>query len=128
MKSRGTNLIFGGILVGLVSIIVGLTSFIVSNSLGQVGENTKTINNTTEILRIVVAVTGCTIEDTPESCRKKLADNSTAEGARRITEVDCITRRALAGLPAPNSSGTCASQTPPEVYPGTMKKQPTRTP
>ena len=111
MTESRTKLVLGGAIVALMAMVIGLLSFIVSEKLTQVDRNS-------EVLRIVVAVTGCTTKDTPESCRQRLTDGSTAEGARRTAEVDCLTRRALAGLPAPIPPTTCVKQTDRSVYPG----------
>lgn len=36
-----------------------------------------------------------------------------------FAQLDCLNRRALAGLPAPDpTKGQCSAQTPPNVYPG----------
>lgn len=43
---------------------------------------------------------------------------SVSEGRRRTVEVDCLVRRALARLPAPNPDIPCVDQTPKSVYPG----------
>jgi hypothetical protein len=118
VNASHTKLVLGGVIVALISLIVGLVSFIVTERFSQVDRNTESLERITEVLRIVVAVTGCTTEDTAEQCRQRLRDGSTAEGARRTAEVDCLTRRALAGLPAPIPPTTCVDQTPPSIYPG----------
>lgn len=116
--------IIGGFLVLLVSILVGLASFVVTDRFSQIGENEKQIDNAAASLRVILAVTGCTVEDTSPECLGRIQAASTAEGDRRIAEVDCVTRRAVAGLPAPIPPGTCISQTPPEVYPGITRPPP----
>ncbi|MCA1571946.1 MAG: hypothetical protein LC798_16870 [Chloroflexi bacterium] len=118
MTPRRAWVVMGGVIVALVCLVVGLVSYILAERFGQVGDNTARIDSTEEILRIVVAITGCTTEDTPEQCRQRMGASNTAEGARRIAEVDCVTRRALAGLPAANPPMTCIEQTDPSIYPG----------
>lgn len=54
-----------------------------------------------DLLNIVLAITGCTVDDTPEACAQRVGTASQEEGNRRILEVDCRIRRALAGQPAP---------------------------
>lgn len=56
------------------------------------------------LLRIVLAITGCTVDDTPEACAQRVGTASQAEGNRRIVEVDCRIRRALAGQPPPEGN------------------------
>lgn len=71
-----------------------------------------------QIGAVILAVTGCTVEDTPEQCRERVRSSSVAEGARRIAEVDCADRRREAGMSAPIPPDSCVSQTPESVYPG----------
>ena len=66
----------------------------------------------------ILSISGCNTLDTPEMCAQRQAQRGLDEGIARIREVDCITRRSLAGLPAPIPPTPCTAQTPPEVYPG----------
>lgn len=59
------------------------------------------------LLRIMLAVTGCTTDDTPQECQKRQTDRAAEEGTRRIVEVDCRIRLALAGLPSPPPDRPC---------------------
>lgn len=70
------------------------------------------------LLEIILADTGCLVDDTPAQCSQRVRDANRAEGARRIIEVDCAARRLAAGLPAPIPPDSCPEQTPSEVYPG----------
>jgi hypothetical protein len=59
------------------------------------------------LLRVVLAVSGCTTEDTPEACQQRQVDRAAAEGVQRIADVDCRFRRALARLPPPPPTEPC---------------------
>ncbi len=71
-----------------------------------------------QLLKIVVAVSGCTVHDAPADCVQRQRDEAAAEGRLRTAEVDCLTRRAIAGLATTDPARTCQAQTPPNVYPG----------
>ncbi len=58
----------------------------------QSKENETLIRDVRDIGRIVVAVTGCTPEDTQEKCQDKLKAKSIEEGNRRVAAVHCIVR------------------------------------
>ena len=64
-------------------------------------EGTEQSKRNEDLLNIVLAITGCTVDDTPEACAQRVGTASQEEGNRRILEVDCRIRRALAGQPAP---------------------------
>jgi hypothetical protein len=99
------------LLVCLNAITAAGVAWTAVDSLKQARTNGQT-------LAVLRSVTGCTAVDTPEQCHQRLRDSTTAEGARRTAEVDCLTRRALAGLPAPIPPTTCIDQTPRNIYPG----------
>ena len=80
----------------LISLVVGVVSFGGYQVIVQ--SRTSTHYNGT-ILKILLSVSGCTTNDTPEVCRQRQADRSTAEGLARIADVDCRLRLALAGKP-----------------------------
>ena len=98
---------------GAVGAVIGLLFglYIIADGRDQAKTNGHT-------LEIILAVTGCTLDDTPEECRDRIRAAGQAEGDRRIIEVDCAARRLAAGLPAPIPPDSCPAQTPPEVYPG----------
>lgn len=60
-----------------------------------------------DLMRIVVAYTGCSTTDTPEACSQKQNDRSSEEGRLRIAAVDCLVRRALDGQPPPAPGEPC---------------------
>ncbi|HUR18882.1 MAG TPA: hypothetical protein VMZ51_08115 [Acidimicrobiales bacterium] len=68
-------------------------------------------------LQVVLADTGCDVTDTVDMCAERVRAKTLAEGARRIAEVDCLTRRALAGMAAPDPTKSCLPQTPADIYP-----------
>lgn len=81
-------------------------------------DSKQAAEHNTRIGAVILAVTGCTIEDTPAECSARVRSGSQAEGARRVAEVDCAARRLAAGLPALDPRRSCAEQTPVDVYPG----------
>jgi hypothetical protein len=98
-------------LAGIAAMILVLGLFAIIDGRNQARANGR-------MAAVILAVTGCTAEDTPAECSTRVRDGSRAEGARRIVEVDCAARRLAAGLPAPIPPDTCPSQTPPHIYPG----------
>lgn len=52
------------------------------------------------LLRVLLGVSGCTIDDTAERCHQRQLDRSDVEGVKRIADVECRIRRALDGLPS----------------------------
>lgn len=109
--------IFGLVVVFTISAVVGGLIVIISTNATTTVTQDQTKDNG-RILEIMVAVTGCTPEHSPEACTNMLRDRDIREGTRRIAEVDCVHRRQHAGLPAPEPGRFCIEQTPPEVYPG----------
>lgn len=98
-----------GVLGGLIVIV---------DSKVEVRDAKLAAESNNRILNIIVAFTGCLPEDSPEICQAKKKATDVKEGTRRIAEVDCIHRRSLVGLPAPEPTRFCTEQTPPEIYPG----------
>lgn len=70
-------------------------------------EATKQSERNELLLRIVLAVTGCREDDPPEVCAERVRQASAEEGDRRIVEVDCRVRAALAGKPPPPPGQSC---------------------
>lgn len=82
VNKRNTLLVIATVLV----IIFGFTFiYLLSTSLN----NQKAIQHQTSIL---LAVTGCRADDTYESCRKTVLQNSRIEGQKRIKQVECRER------------------------------------
>lgn len=103
-------LIFSGLVIGsIVTAIVLLigTAMRAEEARTKTAENTDLIRDVHKLLEVVLAVTSCTEEDTPAQCRERITNSSQVEGQRRILEVDCRLRRALAGLPAPQPDQPC---------------------
>lgn len=63
------------------------------------------------LLRVVLATSGCTVADSPDTCRQRQADRAAAEGAARVADVDCRIRLALAGQPPPTAARPCVPRT-----------------
>ena len=61
------------------------------------------------LLKVVLAVAGCTEHDTPAQCTQRQVDKAKAEGSSRVADVDCRIRLALAGLPGPPYGVICQS-------------------
>lgn len=95
----------------LVLILGGITAstvtWLASRAVEQSSRNEA-------LLSVVLAVTGCTVEDTPEECRQRQRDAQT----KAIADIDCRARRRDVGLPAPTPGTPCVEQTPADVYPG----------
>lgn len=68
---------------------------------------TKQSERNEAILRIILAVTGCRLEDTPEQCAERIHQANLREGERRISETECRFRAALAGKPPTNPGELC---------------------
>lgn len=102
--------------VFIIAVVVGLG--VIVNTNYQASAAKRLAADNTRILGIIAAVTGCNPEESLDVCSAKVRAANIAEGTRRIIEVDCITRRALAGLPAPDPTRFCTEQTPPTIYPG----------
>ena len=104
-----------------VAAVVGGLLVILDDS-REISETNEQTKQNGEILNVIAAVTGCTIADTQESCQAKLRAETQrrnlVERVGRVVEVDCVHRRAHAGLPAPDPSKSCPEQTPKEIYPG----------
>lgn len=83
------------ILTVAVLVALGVASLVVQSH----SQERQTVHNAT-MLRVILALSDCTPEDTPEGCRQRQADRAKAEGVARVEQVDCRTRRAVAGLPA----------------------------
>jgi hypothetical protein len=60
------------------------------------------------LLRILLGVSGCTVNDTPQACAQRQADRSLREGRQRVADVDCRIRRALARQPSPPADAACS--------------------
>lgn len=103
--------IFTVALIGTAALSIVLLFSTAGNTektVDQGEENFEAIKDQEAILRIILAVTGCTVADTTEQCQAKAA----AGGARNIAEVDCRVRLAVAGLPAPDKGQTCVPPPP----------------
>ena len=99
--------IFTAALVGTAVLVVVLLIATAGNTektVDQSEQNFKALKDQQDILRIILAVTGCTVEETSEQCQAKVATG----GFRSIIEVDCRMRLALAGLPPPDKGQTCS--------------------
>ena len=98
--------------------IVGTAVLVVVLLFGAVGNTEKTVNQSEQnfgvlkdqdtILRVILAVTGCTEQDTPQQCRERVAASSTGS----VIELDCRIRLALAGEPSPKMGETCVPPPP----------------
>lgn len=99
------------ILVRILLVVVLAACLFVIQSRNQSRSNGQ-------MVRILVATSGCSIHDAPGECARHQSDKAKAEGRTRLAEVDCLTRRVMARLPAADPSRTCQEQTPPNVYPG----------
>lgn len=98
-------------LAGVAVLVLGLGLLIIVDGRNQARRNG-------DMMGVMLAVTGCTADDLP-ACSNVVRDAARSEGTRRIVEVDCLTRRALAGLPAFDPlHGSCLEQTPRHIYPG----------
>lgn len=60
------------------------------------------------MLRVLLALSDCTAEDTPDECRQRRKDRDRAEGVGRVAEVDCRNYRSHAGLPALPPNDRCS--------------------
>lgn len=98
-------------LAGIAAMVLVLGLFAIVDARNQAKVNGR-------MAAVILAVTGCTAEDTPDQCSNRVRSGSQAEGARRVIEVDCADRRRAAGLPAPDPADSCPNQTPPHIYPG----------
>lgn len=104
-------IIFVGAIVAtgvLVVILLFTTKENTDKSVEQSEENFDSLKGQEAILRIILAVTGCTIEDSVEQCQAK----AKAYGAANIIEVDCRVRLAVAGAPAPERGSSCVPPVP----------------
>lgn len=69
----------------------------------------KSSESNAATLRVVLAVTGCEVNDTPKQCHDKIVAQSTESNNRRIAESDCLVRRAVANLPPLPKGETCVA-------------------
>jgi len=88
----------------ILTLTVGVISYGGYQIIVQSKEST---HSNGALLRILLAVSGCTTADTPDVCRQRQIDRSVAEGAARIADVDCRLRVALAGKPPLAPGQTC---------------------
>jgi hypothetical protein len=95
--------------------VILVVAFTVGSVALQARDQTRRNGN---IGRLLLAVSGCEATDTLDQCRQRQKDRALFDGRMRTTEVDCLTRRVVAGLPAPDPDRRCADQTPVSVYPG----------
>ncbi len=79
-----------------VIVLWALLFVVVAGSWYYFNEGLKT---NAQSLRVMLAITECTAEDTPAECRHRQDAREKEEGVARVAEVDCRVRRALAGLP-----------------------------
>jgi hypothetical protein len=92
--NRAANAVM--VIVGALLMFVGAGMYLGYQVVIQSKEQAES-NGT--LLRVLLAVSGCTAEDTPEECTERQAERSRLEGVLRVADVDCRLRRALAGLP-----------------------------
>lgn len=69
----------------------------------QQGTDTAKVNRS--MLLVLLAVSGCTTSDSPAECSARQTDRSRLEGQRRVADVECRIRAALAGKPP--TPGAC---------------------
>lgn len=116
--SRAFTIFAGLILVTAAFVLIGL-KFIADaraqafKATAQSEANHEVLKELREIQRVILAVTGCTEEMTDQECQDLLKQASTAEGDRRIREVDCRTYRALRGEPPLGPGEKCLPPDPP---------------
>lgn len=104
-------LIFTAAIVGTAVLVVVLLFGTVGNTektVQQSETNFDVLKDAETILRIILAVTGCTEQDTEQQCRDRVAASST----RSVVELDCRVRLAIAGQPAPKTGETCVPPPP----------------
>lgn len=117
--ARSFAVMVAAVLFTIVAVVGGLFVIVNVRSLAKGAKDQSKTNGTqlaqikaiaesnTSILRVVLAVTGCTVEDTAEQCGKRSADNGRAAAAVSIADIDCRIRRALANKPAPAAGEVC---------------------
>lgn len=74
------------------------------------------------VMTIVGSYTLFLVNDTISPSGKRFKQNQERSSqviTMLVVDGDCRARRSAAGLPAPSPKAACASQTPPEVFPGT---------
>jgi len=107
------------VLVMVVAVLVGIGSYFAISTAADARSSSRAAREqSAENKQLILRVFGCQPDDSPEACAERQAQRSRDEGVARIKQVDCITRRALAGMPAPIPPDNCTSQTPPNIYPG----------
>lgn len=107
----------GGVIVGLVMLVVGLVSLIVSDRLHQVDQNTAAVT----LLTDCVTPGPNPAPATGHVCWDRLHDPKATDGAVALIVDDlyCDQRRAQHKLPAvPDPTMPCRNQTDPSIYPG----------
>lgn len=107
--SAGAHLspLLRGVAVFLVALTVS-TSLAVGGALFLVLQTRNQSRYNADLMKIMVSVSGCTVDDAPAGCTQKQKDRATAEGHVRVLDVECRIRLALAGHPSPPAGQPCA--------------------
>jgi hypothetical protein len=115
-----TILITGGAVVAGLAVILNVrdesegakaqseANFDLLRQVKDLSENNASLSkDNATLLRVILAVTGCTAEDTAEQCSQRIVVATAAQGTGRIAEIDCRVRLALANLPPPPAGEMC---------------------
>ncbi len=81
------------LVIGMGAAVTGIGALYV-----VVQVNQASVDNG-DILRVLLATSGCTTDDTPEACAQRQADRAAEQGTDRVAQVDCRMHAALRGLP-----------------------------
>lgn len=108
-------IVFIAAVIGTAIVVVMLLVGTVGNTESvkrQSEENGRLLEDTAAILRVVLAVTGCTVNDTAKECAARTAANSGAGTEGILAEIDCRIRRAVDRLPAVAAGTNCLAARP----------------